>query len=229
MAKAPTLPGSVDYHFDKGDSVTLVVGSEKQELLVHANYIARESNFFKTALKKEWREGQTRTIPLPADEYETVTHYLRYLYSEKLPTSGHEGRLDLDPEEDVLFVTLAKLYLFANRVMSDPLRDDVIREIHRLSSDCSYTSHKRCYPNYRSINLLYDGTLESDPVRVLIADLCIYKGHEDRLNPKFDPRFLLDLSKGLLAGIKSDDVSRSRHDLCCRDVFVIEEYLGGPM
>lgn len=63
----------------------LIVGPEKHELLVHTNYIVRSSKFFKTALKKEWREGQARTISLPTDEYETVTDYMRFIYSDKIP------------------------------------------------------------------------------------------------------------------------------------------------
>jgi hypothetical protein len=70
---------SATAHFDKGDAVTLVVGPEKRELLAHADYIAFSSDFSKAALKKEWLEGQTRTVPLPVESYEDMTTYLRYI------------------------------------------------------------------------------------------------------------------------------------------------------
>jgi hypothetical protein len=56
--------------FDKDKAVTLVVGEEpgKYELLVHAGRIFANSEFFKTALKREWLEGQTRTINITADD-----------------------------------------------------------------------------------------------------------------------------------------------------------------
>lgn len=79
MASYSPQAVALPINFDKGDSVTLIVGPEKHELLVHANYIVRSSKFFKTALKKEWREGQTRTISLPNDEYEPVTDYMRFI------------------------------------------------------------------------------------------------------------------------------------------------------
>jgi hypothetical protein len=37
-------------------------------LLVHAGRIFANSEFFKTALKREWLEGQTRTINITADD-----------------------------------------------------------------------------------------------------------------------------------------------------------------
>lgn len=88
MANQRHDPQSHDdaYRFDKDDSVTLIVGSGKEELLVHANYVARKSPFFKTALKREWREGQTRATELPEDDYETLTDYLHFIYSGNLAT-----------------------------------------------------------------------------------------------------------------------------------------------
>lgn len=226
MAKSSELPGSVDYHFDNGDFVTLVVGPEKHELLSHANFIARESVFFKTALKKEWREGQTRTIYLPDDEHETVTHYLRFLYGKTLPTADFDDEVDLHPEVDALFVTLVKLYLFANRVMRVKLKHELITEMHRICCDCHYKSGGSCYPNYRSINILWEGTSEDDPARDVVIDFYIFKGGKDRLSSMHDPDFLLALSQELLEGLKDKNESE-RAEFTRWDLYDIDTYLIG--
>lgn len=69
--------------------MTLVVGEEpwKYELLVHASRVSANSEFFKAALKREWLEGQARTINMPTDDWRTMTDYLNFTYSGKLPTT----------------------------------------------------------------------------------------------------------------------------------------------
>lgn len=88
-AESPSATSTVGFHFDEEDSVTVIVGPMKRKMLVQVNYILRNSNFFKTALKKEWRKGQTRTITLPTDHEDTLRDYLNFKYSSKLPTSHH--------------------------------------------------------------------------------------------------------------------------------------------
>jgi hypothetical protein len=99
--KAPSLQSaSATAHFDKEDAITLLVGPEKRELLAHADYIAFSSDFFKAALKKEWLEGQTRTVPLPVESYEDMTTYLKYIYSAQLPVQLDVHQLNQQPAAD---------------------------------------------------------------------------------------------------------------------------------
>jgi hypothetical protein len=78
----PTPPSN----FGKDKMITLLVGTDEHELLVHEDYLARHSALFKAALKKEWAEGQTRTIKLPEETPDLVAFYLDFLYGKGLPT-----------------------------------------------------------------------------------------------------------------------------------------------
>lgn len=70
------------FSFNKSDIVTLLAGPDEHELIVYESCITRNSDFFRAAMKKEWTEGQTRTIKLPEEScIETLTHYLNYAYS----------------------------------------------------------------------------------------------------------------------------------------------------
>lgn len=110
------------YSFDKANYVTLVVGSKKHDMLVHANILTQSSEFFQTALKKEWREGQTRTITMPDDDSETVAAYLNVLYRGKLPEQP-EGIY-------TAYRSCSKLYVLGTRLMDTAVQQAAIAKLH---------------------------------------------------------------------------------------------------
>jgi hypothetical protein len=118
-----TTESDTIFDFSSQDAVTLVVGAEQKELLVHGTYLTRDSEFFKAALKKEWTEGQTRRITLPEDLPKTMSHYLTYIYHNKLPPS------DFTPTERIpvgnSYLLLVNLYLCSERFLNRPLQHDI--------------------------------------------------------------------------------------------------------
>lgn len=66
------------------DLVTLLVGPEQQKMIVDGTSLARDSGFFKAALKKEWIEGQTRTMILSEECPEVIAQQISYTTSGKL-------------------------------------------------------------------------------------------------------------------------------------------------
>lgn len=73
------------YHFNAENVVTLLVGREKESMIAHTSYLTRTSEFFASALKKEWIEGQTRTIELIEETPKLMAHYLDWVYTAQLP------------------------------------------------------------------------------------------------------------------------------------------------
>jgi hypothetical protein len=211
MASSSSQPATPALHFDKGDSVTLIVGPEKQELLVHANYIARNSAFFKTALKKEWREGQTRTISMPTEDYETLTTYLRFVYGFQLPSEFDVNQVSAlqDPTADQLeqvqaaYVSFAKLYILGCRLMDNKFKEAVIAKIFDLFHGCS--SRQRgdsdFNPGPEPVDLIYGETLELDPARRLLVDM--HMKYPQDLNSQYDAGFLLDLAQGFSKTVRN--------------------------
>jgi len=208
MAPFAPQPPALPINFDKGDSVTLIVGPEKHELLVHANYIVRSSKFFKTALKKEWREGQTRTISLPTDEYETVTDYMRFIYSDKLPGPQPEDLMEAFNVHFAAkrFVPLAKLYVLGHRMMDDAVKKAVVRELHHISTKCLCGS---CFPDFETVNIIYSGTMEGDPIRSLLIDIYLCHGRDNQLSSSHDSGFLFAVSRILLGKAQNKVLSDS--------------------
>lgn len=52
----------------QGDTVGVMVGERKRRFLVHESVFCSSSEFFKTGLKKEWKEGQEWIVSLPYDD-----------------------------------------------------------------------------------------------------------------------------------------------------------------
>lgn len=185
---------NMDMQFGKDEAVTLIVGEEKHEMLVHANHISRNSEFFRAALKKEWLEGQTRIMTLPVDDPKTVTHYLNFTYNGRLPAEpGEEGPI-IDWATPTLLRThkyLAELYALGVRLLDDAVRNAVnkqILQIHRIWEIA---------PGEDSIDIIYKGTSERDPARRLMVDIYLSWANGDCLDKEADPAFLFDVAQEL--------------------------------
>lgn len=61
---------------------TLLVGPEEHRVVAHKSNLSLRSAFFKAALRKEWIEGQTRTVKLPDEQRDVVAQYLDYIYGK---------------------------------------------------------------------------------------------------------------------------------------------------
>ncbi|KAM0715782.1 hypothetical protein Q7P37_008296 [Cladosporium fusiforme] len=219
-----TLSGGADRDeapinsFDKSDAVTLIVGTEIHEMLVHGNIISRESAFFKSALRKEWREGQTRVIHLPADRPAVMQGYINFLYTKRLPTSHLEYCISEHGDDE--YTSLAELYILADRLLDNALICAVLREILRLT-DC--LDERGCWwvPSINVIDLLYSRTTAAASIRRMLVDLYVSAGNKDWLTSSTNPAFLLDVAQLLLQRAHNDVDPR-----VFRDVHLdIEDYL----
>ncbi|KIW22067.1 uncharacterized protein PV07_12530 [Cladophialophora immunda] len=106
-------------------TVKLLVGGDKSSFLVHRPLLEISAPFFTSALESQFKEGNEQLITFPEDDPATVLCFVQWVYykSYNLPDSGDER-----------FILLAKLYIFADKVLSDPLKNDVIRMLFYLRS-----------------------------------------------------------------------------------------------
>ncbi|KAK4893406.1 hypothetical protein LTR27_008302 [Elasticomyces elasticus] len=75
------------------DTITVVVGEEKELFTVHTATICRKSEFFKAACKREWQESKDKTVPLPDIKPPVFTLYVNWAYT---------GVLDVEIIDDSL-------------------------------------------------------------------------------------------------------------------------------
>jgi hypothetical protein len=218
MAEPGTTMAPPLFNFREEDLVTLFVGPDEQKLLVHESCIIRNSDFFKAAMKKEWIEGQTRTVKLP-DEHcmDTFIQYLNFTYHGKLPTEAITLLVGPTFIGDP-YIYLAKTYVLGERMLDRSVQHAVIREIIRLTTIKGHESRAR-FPGSAPITIAYEGTSTGSPIRRLLVDQRVVKGSESWSFSE-NPEFLKDLSKALLKALLDQKTIRD-----CRDrVLAAEDY-----
>lgn len=189
------------YHFNAENTVTLLVGPEKQSMIVHTGYLTITSEFFASALKKVWIEGQTRTIELDEEVPELMAYYLDWLYTTHLPSKGCNS-FTTETSKVVTHELLAKLYVLGERRLDSRLRNAIIAEFIRLR--LIFHDVSSCQPLRRvnCINTVYQGTPEGSPARRLMVDLSLRSGCPKCYTvDDLDKAFLVDLAQAFFAAV----------------------------
>jgi hypothetical protein len=60
------------------------VGEQGAKDKVHKTLLCEASDFFASASKEEWKEGQKHRVPLPDDETSVVDLYVQWLYTHRI-------------------------------------------------------------------------------------------------------------------------------------------------
>jgi hypothetical protein len=170
--------------------VLVGAGSNETRFTVHHDIITKRSAFFRTARSERWTTVKTKPADLQAYEPETFEMYLQCLYHDTVPKptlffkpvpmpdkkSGPEI-LKKHREQattarrvysDSRFKELVDLYVLAD-ILADPTTMNIaIDEIRRFSK----IFHGE--PSAKVITHAFRFTSESDGLRLLFADYCVY-------------------------------------------------------
>lgn len=196
LTPGPPWEPSPPSNFSKDKMITLLVGADEHELLVHEDYLARHSAFFKAALKKEWAEGQTRTIKLHEETPELVAFYLDYQYGKGLPTDSTRN----NSRNGKVYDVLAELYALGERLQDDHIRNVIIDEIVRFSRMSSRESGLHL-PLDHAVTTIYESTTAESPARRLLVELFVTNGKGKWVKEITQPEFLCDLATAALSEI----------------------------
>lgn len=179
------------------DLVTLLVGPEQTKLVAVGHLLTQNSEFFQTALKKEWEEGQTRVIKMPMEDATLVTQYLDFAYAAKLRSHCIEEPYDFEPDAGE-YENLCELYLFGERVLDVNARNAIVTELIRLVDLLDAECH---LPGNACIDTIYAGTPAGHPARRLMVDLQVYYRRAD---------YSKDLDQEYLADVVNEFTQRAR-------------------
>ncbi|KAK5717213.1 hypothetical protein LTR15_009102 [Elasticomyces elasticus] len=124
--------GSVAKRFrpNFNDTITVVVGEEKELFTVHTATICRKSEFFTAACKREWQEGKDKTIPLPDVSPRVFTSYVNWAYTDcrrsgvakrRHESKGARGSARGSPPQNII-----SLYLAADFLLDEALKERAI-------------------------------------------------------------------------------------------------------
>lgn len=148
-------------------------------LNIHRGVLCKSSGFFQSALKPEWSESreQPDVIDLPDDSVETVSDYIRWLYSGNLPikiyNADGDTREKVAVEAEKVFVLLAEAYVFGEKIVDATYKRTVIETVLAAMN----SSRWNLGPS--SVDIIYKGTPSTSPLRRLVADKVALLAHDD--------------------------------------------------
>ena len=179
--------------FDKADCVTLVIGPERNEMLVHVHYLVQESEAFRNAFTEDCI---ARTMIIPHVDYDTMTNYIAFAYIKELPTAHLVGpRCDAVSGEE--YATSARLYVLGDQFQNQSLKRATLGEIKRISTLLDIDTNAT-FPSPEAIDIIYKGTSKGDPARRLMVDMLAENADGSWLRPECNQTFILDLARELL-------------------------------
>jgi hypothetical protein len=149
-------------HNVSGAPIPIAVGGQK--FYVHAGTLTTTSQFFKNAMKSEWRTIPKKPIDLSEEDPEEFEVYSRWLYSRKIFVDVHA---------ELTHDHLARLYVLGEKLTDEPFQDAVLYTVIDIVKDGTK------YPPDEAINIIYSRTSSaSSPARRLIVDMYVHAGHK---------------------------------------------------
>lgn len=149
------------------DTLKLVLGAKKQYMFVPGEHLIRSSKLVRHIIKTLNIESRTGTVYLPNEEKDTFSEYLRFIYSDKLPTEAHTASEPSiwEKSSGESYALLAELYVIGERMIDRRIQDAVMRKLVRLSR-IRLANGTCMFPGNNVPVILYEGTPRSDPSRV---------------------------------------------------------------
>lgn len=127
----------------------------------------------------EWTKSkeQASIIDLLDDSVQTVSDYIKWLYSDKMPiklhNAGEDTREKKAEEAQNVFVRLAEAYVFGERVVDTTYKNTTMRTVLAAIDVVRY------YPGLKTIQIIYKGTPSTAPFRRLIANIIAHTSYDD--------------------------------------------------
>jgi hypothetical protein len=199
----------------EGAITTLAVGEEGVEYKVHETLLSERSEFFASASKAEWKEGQEHRVPLPDDTPSIVDLYIQWTYSGKILSRKtpveEEGADEQERKNESAFDLLIGGFVFGEKIQDGNFKDAVLDAlVHTVTTP---NEKGVCwYPTKSWVDQAYMGTPEGSPIRRLLVDMYTYHGKADWLDGQKNVDFLADLAGCLLTKRRNNQQQQQQQE-----------------
>ena len=118
--------------------MTVLVGKDKKEYLLHRCFAPKTSEFFEKALSGNWKESEDKTIKIHDFEPDVFDDYLQWVYTSVVPIetgsileSSESGKLaEIRKRRN----QLTDLYVLGYFLLDTSLRNTIVDAIIQVSS-----------------------------------------------------------------------------------------------
>lgn len=174
------------------DMITVNVGDVPTVFHVPRSLLCDASEFFKTATKVEWREGQTKLVNLPDDTCASFSNWLNWLYRRELTMGPNEGEAMDQASYHQNWRSLMAAYSLGRKLLDGDYKDAVVDAMAVLA----LTRHgDRCRyaPPRFARTQIFGTTNAGSTARRLIVNIMAHA--KSVLTDNDDPNLLLDVLK----------------------------------
>jgi hypothetical protein len=148
-------------------------------LNIHWGVLCKSSGFFQRAMKPEWTKSREEPdiIDLPDDSVQTVSDYVRWLYSGNMPIKLYDAGEDTHEmaaeEVQKVYLLLAEAYVFGEKIVDMEYKNAVMRTVIAAIMSSEW------FPGLNSIHVIYKCTPSTSPLRRLVADIVACYSYDD--------------------------------------------------
>lgn len=143
----------------------ILVGPRKSTFYLAPSILKKAGAYFASALKKEWMEGQERTIELEDEDPRHFQIYAEWLYTGTIFCKNERAA------KGITLSLLVNLYIFGDKRLDFAFQNRVIDAII-----ATIESEQQGF-GARDINNVWDRTPERSPIRSLMIDWCVFHGY----------------------------------------------------
>ncbi|EED13876.1 conserved hypothetical protein [Talaromyces stipitatus ATCC 10500] len=173
MSTKPVRVSQIERDKLSGKILDVVVGGDQNEIFsIHERLIRASSPFFDKAMSRKWKESLERTIKLPDNEPKIFQLYVHWLYYGTLPVLCDEPGLCGNAE----YLELVKAYTLGDKLLDSRFQNAVIDAIVEKSQSKARDG-RIWFPVGSPIEYAYSNTNESSPIRKLLLDMYVHRGH----------------------------------------------------
>ncbi|KAK3703248.1 hypothetical protein LTR37_014588 [Vermiconidia calcicola] len=182
-----------------GDTVAVYVGAEKRLFTLHESVVLEHSKFFRAALTKGFKEGQSRLIHLPEIETPAFEAYIQWMYSHEIVINECES-VEEASKTRKQYSELIELYVVGDRLENTNLRNEVMTALVQLQEQSDPN------PGCKNVSRVYKETPESSPLRRFVLDSWLDADPDEAIpymkymRLKFPTEFIFDMALELFQG-----------------------------
>ena len=173
--------------------INVAVGTNGNTYPVHESLICASSDFFQTARKPEWSEGNPGVVDLSDEKPDIFEVYLHWLYFKTLSTVQ-----DQPPTSNPEYLELAQCYVLGEKLLDVKFKNAVIDAM--IDVLVNQPEDDVFIPGPSTIKTIYEGTMEGSLVRTLLVDIWAARAGKSGKTDldECPPEFAIDLAKEFL-------------------------------
>lgn len=199
--KAAKTDSHNSYDYDYNEIITVLVGENEQQFIVHKNTICDKSKFFEAACSSgRWKEGKEKLVRLPEVDPEAFRVYVHWVYTGKVSPEVEWGHADLNCAEKQ--VTYTEAYIIGDVLDDNDLRKHVIDTMIEKTS--AWADLLPC----TSLRRIWEATPTASPLRILALEWAVFEGNPQDLNDSiehFPEEYVRDLAMLMLPRLQDKD------------------------